>query len=353
MLEDTIASGSSPILLTGRLVPQATYDFVKRKVKEGKLAGILLVGNELTYPAYDMRERIRRELEQEGTNATLSIMVKFAQALPGAQSGVLSLDTFRVPAYVPKLSVTEIVHNTQSNRAMVGLENTGEGPLYYVLELKVKIDGKDYRTFGSSEPVLVERGESSGVEYPLDLSGVQEGAVTASVLVKYGASKKSLEEFAVSEEKLVSISYQDNSNVSVKSARYDAEKQRLLVTVKNNGDAPAFAFLKLELVDEGGVPTKISAAAIRAIEPYSLLVEEFPLILSEKEVAINRDVSVSVDYGGRRGFLNRHASFTLPLGRQQDAGPQLSGVLLGAGAALIGLLVLYGAYKLMSGRKRK
>lgn len=352
MIEDSIASGSSPILLTGRLVPQATYNFIKQKVESGKMAGIMLVSNELVYPAYDMRERIKRESAAAGGNATLSVLVKFAQALPGTSSGVLGLDIFRVPAYVPSLKVAEILHNTESKKVMVGVENTGEGPLYYVLELKVKIDGKDYRTFGTSDPALVERGESSNVQYDLDLSGVQEGAVTASALVKYGASKKSLEEFSVSEGNLASISYVDNSNISVESARYDKEKQRLLVTVKNNGGQQAFAFLKLELLDEGSVPTRISAAAIRQIEPSSLLVEEFPLILSDKEISLNNDVKVLVDYGGRRGFLNKHDSFTVPLG-QQAGEPQFSGALLGAGAAFAVLLILYGAYKLATGRKKK
>lgn len=347
MLEDAMTSGELPILLSGRLVPQATYDFVKQKVSDGKLTGVLLIGNDMVYPVYDMREKMKREFEAANENKSFGVMVKFAQAVP-SQGGVLTLDTFRLPAYKPRLNITEIVYNRQGGIVMAGMENIGEGPLYYTLELKVQVDGKDFRTFGTSEPKLIERGESGSVEYALDLSSVPEGSVSATALVKYGAAKKSLEEFATSEGKLASISYTDQSNVSVKFAKYDREKQRMLVTIKNNGGANAFVFVKLTLTDEEGAPTRISGPAIREVEPSSLFVEEFPLILSEKEISLNKEVTVSVDYGGRRGFLGKNSVYVVPLEQEAAQAPmQVQSLLIGAAvavSAIVALLLLYAIY---------
>ena len=82
VLEDAMASGTSPILLTGALVPQVTYNFVEQEAKDGKLTGVLLIGDSLVYPVYDMRERIKRDLAAEGINSSIGVMVKFAQAIP-------------------------------------------------------------------------------------------------------------------------------------------------------------------------------------------------------------------------------------------------------------------------------
>ena len=352
ILEDAMAAGSSPILLSGRLVPQVTYEFIKKKAKEGKLTGVLLIGDSLVYPAYDMRERMKRELAAEGVDKSIGVMVKFAQAIPSQGNAVMGLDMFLVPAYKPKLSITEIVYNSENRKLMAGLENVGEGPLYYTIETKVQVNAQDFRVFGSTESKLIERGASEGLQYDLDLSSVPEGAVTSSVLVKFGGAKNSLEEFATSEGKLASIQYTDESNVSVRYAKYDKEKGRLLITIKNNGGSAAFVFTRLTLIEESGSEVKVSSSGIRELEPSSLYVEEFPLIFSDKELELNREIPVSIDYGGRRGFLLKNAVYSVPLEQEQEQA-QLQPILLGAIAAVILLAVLYGIYKLFAAIRKK
>ena len=345
MLEDSIASSGTPLLLTGNLVPQDTFDFVEKSVREGKMTGLLLIGNDLIYPAYDMRERIKNDFASQGINATLSVMVKFAQAIPTEQSGVMALDTFTIPAYKPKLDITEISYNEVTKKLMVGLENTGEGALYYTPEVRVMVDGKEYRVFGATQVTLVGRGESSGLQYSLDLSGIDQGAVTASVLVKYGSYSKSLEDFLSSEGNLTTITYNDDSNVTVRGASYDKDKQVLSVSIKNNGASTAYAFTKLALVDETGAQVNVSAAAIREIAPSSIYTEEFPLIMSDKEIELNKEVTVAVEYGGRRGFLVKQATYVVSMGGAAASQMELNPLLLGAGAAIVLLLVLFAIYK--------
>lgn len=327
--------GTQPILLSGRIVPQVTYDFLKQKVKEDKLVGVMLIGGELINPVYDMRERMKTEFATEGIGKSMGVLVKFAQALPTGQGGTLALDVFQLPAYKPKLNITEIVYNKETKKVMVGLENTGEGALYYNIETRVKANGQDLQIFGQTETALIERGQSVGLEYPIDLSSVSEGAVSATVLAKYGSSRRSLEEFITSDGALASITYTDTSNVSVKYAKYERDKSLISVAIKNNGDKPAFVFTRITLMSEDGTPAKVSGPSIREIEPYAIFIEQFPLQLTDAEVSLNKEVSVSIDYGGRRGFLVSKANYALPL---ESEGAQLGGQLqLAAG---IGILVL-------------
>jgi len=345
--------GVQPILLSGRIVPQVTYDFLKQKVREDKLAGVMLIGGELINPVYDMRERMKTEFAQEGISKSMGVLVKFAQALPSAQGGTLALDVFQLPAYKPSLNITEIVYNKETKKVMVGLENTGDGALYYNIEVKVKANGQDLQIFGQTETQLIERGQSVGLEYPIDLSSVSEGAVTATAVAKFGSAKKSLEEFITSDGALASITYTDDSNVSVKYAKYERDKSMVSVAIKNNGDKAAFVFTRITLMSEDGTPAKVSGPSIREIEPYAIYIEQFPLQLSDSEVSLNKEVSVSLDYGGRRGFLVRKANYALPLeGDGAQLGAQLPLAVAGIGAlVLLLIIVAVAAYFIMKRKK--
>jgi hypothetical protein len=333
--------GTIPILLSGRIVPQVTYDFLKQEVRDGKVSGVLLIGGDLINPVYDMRERMKTDFAKEGISKSMGVLVKFAQALPATQSGTLALDVFLLPAYKPQLNITEIFYDKANKKVMVGLENTGEGPLYYNLEVKVKANDADFKIFGQSETQLIERGQSVGLEYPLDLSSVQEGAISATAVAKFGSSKKSLEEFQTSSGALASITYTDNTNVTIKYAKYENDKQRVAIAIKNNGPDTAYVFSRITLMAEDGTPTKVSGASIRQIDPYSIFMEEFPLQLTDAELSLNKEVSVSIDYGGRRGFLGKKANYSIPLEREGLASGQMS--LAAAGIAVIAIALLAAA----------
>ncbi|HIH30904.1 TPA: cell wall-binding repeat-containing protein, partial [Candidatus Micrarchaeota archaeon] len=351
-LEDAMASGTLPILLMGKLIPLVTYDFLKENVRQGKITGVLLIGNELITPVQDMRERIKNDLASEGVNRTLGVVIKFAQAMPSSSEKVLSLDTFGLPAYVPLLNISEVVYNRQNGKVMMGVENTGDGPLYYTSEIRIKVNGQDYRVLGRSEPALVERGGSASDEFSLDLSGISEGSVTAVSLVKFGSSKRSLDQAAVLDTALASIDYVDNSIVSVKYSKYDKANEKLLITIKNDGDGTAFVFAQVSLFDENGILTKVSAPSIRQVDQNSLLTEEFLLGLNEKELSLNKNINVSLQYGGRRGFLTKSAVYSVPL-EQEEQPMQLQLILVGAAFAVGLLLVLFLLFIFLRWRKRK
>jgi hypothetical protein len=344
-LEEGVAEGKQPILLSGKLTPQPTYNFIKTKVRNDELKSVLLIGNDLVVPAYDLRDNIEKDFEKEGLNKTFGIMVKFAQVVPSAGTGVLVLDTFTMPAYKPDLEIKEIVYNNKTRKLMASVENIGEGAAYYTMEIRVKVDGSDYQIFGTNATTLIERGNQDGSEYSLDLSSVAEGNVTAVALVKYGSSKKSLETFVSKQGPLTTISYSDTSNVTVQSAKYDRDRGSVMVTMKNSDNETAYAFSKIRLLLAGS-PTNVSSAAIRTISAGSLIVEEFPLDLSDSDLEENQNITVFVDYGGRKGFLVKHAAYIVSL---EDTGGFPLLLLVG----IIALVLIAAISYYLMGKKTK
>ena len=334
-LEDSMSSGEQPILLTGRIVPQTTYDFVKSSVRNDKLTYILIIGTKVMMPSYDMKKRVEAELLAEGQNKTIGLMLKSGQLSPSSASGMLPLETFSLPAYVPKLNISDVVYNTQSGKLMVTICNIGDGSAYYTVETRVKVDGADFKAFPVGDPVLIERGESLGTEYELDLSTITEGSVSALVLVRYGSAKGSIEEFTSKEGPLTTISFVDNSNVTVQAANYVAENKVLRVTLRNNGQEKAYALSRVKLM-LGGSPATIAGSGTKELEPGSLVVEEFPLELSDADFAANKLVTITVDYGARPGFLVKKTESSVPLAQEGEGLP----LLLIAGILVVVVIVI-------------
>lgn len=343
-LEDSMAAGDQPIVLSGPIVPQPTYDFIKESVREGRLQEVMLIGNDLVVPIYDMRQKMINEFAAEGLNKTFGIFVKFAQVVPSATNSVLNLDTFTLPAYIPALNVSEVDYNTQSGNVMVSLNNTGNGAAYFSLELRIKLNGQDYSSFPVTDPALINTGEQKGLEFPFNMSNITEGNITALVIVRYGASNSSLDQFISTEGPLASISYVDKSNVSVQAARYDSGSKTLLVTLQNTGGVNAYADSNVTL-SIGGAPATISGSGTEELDPGALVVEEFPLTLSDADLAANSNVKVDLSYGARPGFLVNSGEFVVPMASEG------SFPVMTAAIVLIILIVLAIAAYMIFGRK--
>jgi hypothetical protein len=81
-------------------------------------------------------------------------------------------------------------------------------------------------------------------------------------------------------------------------------------------------------------------------------VEEFPLRLSEKEVELNKEVPITIDYGARRGFLTNKATYVVTLEQDGGAG-QIQPLLVGGIAAAALLAIMYIIYRLFTKKKGK
>jgi hypothetical protein len=335
-IEQSMATSGDPIILIGSLVPQPTYNFIRQEVQSGNLDQVLLIGNGLVSPAYDMHGRILAALQAEGSNATFGVIVKFAQVVPSSGTGVLSLGTFPLPAYTPSLNVSGIAYD--NGMVMASINNTGDGAAWYTTEIRVRVDGTDFKVFPANGTSLLSTGQQVVVEYPINLSSVTQGNVTALVLVEYGVSNDSLDSYLSVEEPLTTINYVDTSNVSVQLAKYDSDNQQVLVTLRNDGSAPAYVDSTIGLVI-GGQMTNVTGAGTLTVNPSSLAVEDFPLQLSSADLAADSNVSVFLNYGGRPNFLLKYAMFTVPLVAQ--ASNPLMPLVLPAIIVVVLLMVIY------------
>lgn len=345
-LEEGMIDSKLPIMFCGRIVPDATYDFVKEKVRNDELKTVYLIGGtQITGAVRNMREQIRSELDAEGLNKTFAIWLRFAQVIPG-QTGIVTLDSFPLPAYIPKLEISEVVYNTATGRIMVTIDNAGNGPAYYLTEIHIIVDGGEYEVLGDGEVLLLEQGDVAGREYDLDLAGIEEGDVTALVIVKYGSGKKTLEEYTDYVGGLLEIDYVDTSNVSAREARYDSSKEVLYLSMKNNKQETAYVSSSITLLIDGE-PTILRGPYNELVEGSSIVVVEFPIALSGSDLAANDDVTVNLKYGGRPGFLAKESTEILEL--QKEGGLDLTVILI----VLVVVLVLIAAYVMLTRKGKK
>jgi len=315
-IEEGMIDSKIPFVLSGRLVPDVTYNFVKEMVKNDKLTTSYLIGGTTIAPAIrDMRERIKNELAQEGMNKSFGIWIRYAQVIPttGTSGQQTALDIFPLPAYMPKLAIGEVVYNKEDKNLMVRVDNIGDGPAYFLADIYVKVDGKDYKVFGSDSPQLIEREDKKGLTYSLDLSSIEEGNVSAVVIVKYGSSKKVLEDYTSYTGPLAFIAYVDKTNVSATKIRYDRNNKTLVIFLKNNKDITAYATTDVELY-MGGEKTRLVGPKNIELPPNSVVPVQIPADLSEDDLKANeQQVTVYVQYGGRVGYLPNKSTFKLPL----------------------------------------
>ncbi|MEM3075854.1 MAG: hypothetical protein QW590_03450 [Candidatus Bilamarchaeaceae archaeon] len=312
-IEEGMVSSRVPFIFSGRVVPDVTYNFVKEQVREDRLKIAYLIGGTKIAPAIRaMRARIETELLNEGMNKTFGLWVRYGQAVPSAAGGVLGLDTFPLPAYIPKLNISEVVYNRASKSLMIRLDNLGDGPAYFITEIKIQVNGQDYRVLGENETKLIEYGDVAGLEYPLDLSEVEEGNVTAVVIVKYGSTKSVLEEYSYYSGPIAEIEYVDKSNVTAKSARYDGSRKIIQVTIRNNENKSVYVSSDVELILDGEL-VRIRGPRNDALEPNMIAVQDFPVELSSEDLATNKNITVYLKYGGRPGFLSKESTVVLPL----------------------------------------
>lgn len=345
-IEEGMTKGDLPILFVSSLTPPVTYNFVKQSVKDGSLSGLLLIGSDLTFPMYDMRQKVTQDLSAEGVSKTLGVTVKFAQAVPIAGGSVLALDTFRLPAYKPELKIGDFSYNKATKKFQLSLANTGQGPAYYSSEIKIKLDGQDYKLLDDANVKLVERGAVSGDEYALDLSGVTSGAVTADIVVRYGSSSLALQELATATGPVATIDFVDNTQVVVQAAKYDSTKKEFEVTLHNTGTDKAFVMSKVSF-NLSGQMTSISSQTT-GIDGGSLYVMALPLDINLADIDAKSGVATA-SYGGREGFLAKTSNMAVDFGSVPASGNDIAVI---AAACIVVVLILAGAYYLLAGKNK-
>jgi hypothetical protein len=334
-IESSMLAGGVPIVLSGGIVSDSAYTFVKSNVMGGGITGILLVGNGLVAPVYDMRERIRKDAQAEsGTPINLSVQVKLADVVAGNGSGVMTLERISLPKTRLGVDITGAYYDPQSRTISITLENNGDAGAFFSYSGLVKMDGNAFMQINESGAAFIGRDERATVSYPADFSSIRNGAFNASFTVKFGPSGESFEDFSYAEFGIFSINYTDTTEATVASASYDKEAKAMRITIRNPGTSPVNVIPVLE-VPFGGVRINITGAALREIAPASMYAAEFPLEWSDSEASQSANLTVYLTYGADWDKLDKHAVYHIAYVRQAG-GYDLTLVM-------VGLLLFIGA----------
>jgi hypothetical protein len=344
-LEEGMVEGQYPIVFMSRIVPQETYDFLKQKTKDGEIQSAILVGTDLTTPAYDLKKRINSELQAEGSDKALGVVIKFGQSVGGGAPQ--QLDMFPLPYYATGLAIDSFQYNTATKKLELVVKSSADGPEYFQNQIRIKIDGVEVQALGDTSPQLLERLETKGTEYSYELPNVAEGNITADIVVRFGESSKSLSDYAYQSNPVATIAFTDNSLIDVTGASYDKANNALMISIKNNGTQEAYATVSADL-RIGGSPIKVKSDGASKLDPNTITAISLPVVLNDQDLKDNSQVKVTAAYGAREGFLQKSKEAVLPLAVKEE-GMKID--LLTVGLVLL-VLVLLGLVVFFATRKK-
>jgi hypothetical protein len=311
-LEPSMYAGNRPIVLTGRIVPKVTEAYLREKFLADDIRGSLVVDRKMVISMQSFRDDLEDYyFDQTGEQKDFGVLIKFGQASAATGEEVRPLDIFPLPAYVPELSIDEVVFNPETKQVEIIVANVGDGSARYTNELTVSVNGNALDTVSDDGVNFIESGEKLGTEYDVDLDNVDEGNITASVICRYGRYEDALDNFDYWDGPLLSVTYEDNSNLSIKGGRYDAENNLLLITVKNHHNESAF-FRNTITLSLDGEQTSLKGNT-KAIDGSSLMIDEFPLEMSEEDLKANENITVDMKYGAREGYLKKEDRYNVAL----------------------------------------
>jgi hypothetical protein len=339
-IEEGMVDGVFPVVLVSPIVSDYTYNFVLENARSKTLNYYTLVGSNLVNPTYDLKKKVQAQLLSEGKNLTIGVVVKFGQSVPGNQ-GVYPLDMFPVPFYSIGLSIDSLKYNKASGKVELTITSTAEGPEYYQSEIHVKQDGADLKVLGDSGPSVLERGETRGLQYDYTLPSLEQGNITADVVVRFGETAKSLTSFTAKTANLVTYTFTDTSNLDVTGASYNTGNLR--INIKNVGDQDALVQTAVDLV-VGGSKTTVKSDAIEKVTTGSITVVTIPIELSAADIEANKDVTVKLTYGARSGFMEKTKEATVPLQVPKVEGPKGIDPLMIALIILLVILIIVVVY---------
>lgn len=310
-IEEGMVDGTLPVVLISPIVADSTYDFVLENARTGKLGSYILIGSNLINPAYDLKKRVQAQLQSEGSDKSIAVIVKFGQSVPGTQ-GTFPLDIFPVPSYVLGMSIDSLKYNKATGKIELEITSKAEGPEYYQTEIHIKQDDTELKVLGDTKPLLIERGETKGLEYDYELPSIEEGKITGDVIVRYGETPKSLTAFTAKSIDIATYSFMDKSDVDVAGVSY--KDGDLRISIKNTGEQDAYVQASVSLV-MGGSLTTLKGGATTKVPVGSITVVTLPASLSPSDLEANKEVKVSLKYGAREGFLQKTKESVVPLQR--------------------------------------
>ncbi|MCK4670724.1 MAG: hypothetical protein KAT43_05985 [Nanoarchaeota archaeon] len=297
-IEDALLSGgpnNEAVLYVGRdNVPQQVVDYIKGS----DIAVGVLVGNALLNNANSLKDR-----------TGISVFVKFAQGTTqeGAFQRVMDLETFPMPSYDLGISIENLKYNTKTKQLEVIYNNEKDLIVYFKSTFNILLDDENKGTVGDETPVFLDKGETLGVAYDIDLTadlaGATEKKLMADVYTTFGESTRSLEHVMSGLVPIEFIEVEDNSKMKALGVKYHEKIQRFMIKVENIGDVDAYANPNLVGLIINDIKTDIGSAKSTFIKKGEIKEINIKQRMDEVDIVDNEQVKVITYFGERENVL--------------------------------------------------
>jgi hypothetical protein len=319
--------GGEPVILVGKeRVLENTVNFVKNS----NLKIAVLIGNELTNSAKRLKDA-----------TGIPVFIKLGQGIPMGVSEyepIKALDMFYLPALVIQIDFGFAQYNTIEKTLEIVYRNRGSRA-FLSGTIGIMVDGTVVQTVGDKDLQRLERNETRGFRYSIDLSEyvAQNKNLTADVFTIYGESPEILDRAIATQVPIRIATADDQCELKLDRVTFDERTQRISVMLDNPSDADCYAsinLLDLIIDDQPQLVNYPGQAFIRANSRETFRIKQR---MTPVDLEDNPDVHVRVLYGEHDGLLFNIIDERVPFGR---AGEYTMIIIVGVIAVLLILIIV-------------
>lgn len=325
-LENQIIGGEPVILVGKERVLENTINFVKN----ANLKTAVLIGNDLTRAGKMLKDA-----------TGLPIFVKVGQGVPMGISQyepIKALDMFFLPALVIQIELSYVQYNTIDKTLEIVYRNRGSRTTLSGT-IGIMVDGTTIVTVGDKELQRLERNETRGYRYPVDLSEYigQNRNLTADIFTVYGESPEMMDRAMAAQVPIKISTANDNCELKLSKVTFDESTQRISVSLENPSDSDCYAsisLLDMTINDQKQVVSYPDQAIIPAGSSETFKIKQR---LTTVDIADNPTVHAHILYGAHDGLLFKVIDENVPFGM---AGKYSAIIIIGVIAVLLIIVIV-------------
>jgi hypothetical protein len=331
ILEEGTLASEHPVLFIGKeIVPDSIIQYVKTS----GIKYAVLIGNELTNPARQLRDI-----------AGVTVFIKFAQGRPvlgKASTKMEGLDLFYLPSYERKIELSGIRYNLATRTIDVALQNKKDLKTYLKTTVSVYSGDRRVLAVGDQNIELLEGDDRRGFSYAADLSYelAENPQLAANVYTIFGEAPNFLDRELNQKVPLMIVDRADLCEMTIEGVKFDAEIQRLIILVKNVGQAGCFVDASIADMVISDETVTAALGEIVFIEPSSTAELKIKQRMDAVDLEDNKDIHARIYFSEERDFLFKKDEGIFSLGVFNLKGP-LSNIYIIIGIALIIIIAIY------------
>jgi len=342
ILEEGTLEAEHPILFIGKdIVPDKIVSYVKNK----GIKYTILIGNELTKPARQLKEL-----------TGVAVFIKFAQGRPilGTESTkVEGLDMYYLPSYERNISLTGARYNLATQTIDIALQNNKDLKTYLRTTASIFAGQTRVHTAGDENIEILEEADRRGFSYPADLSQAlaENKQLDANIYTIFGEAPNFMDRELNQRVPLTIVYKKDNCEMEIKGVRFDSEIQRILISVKNIGQANCFVDANIADMVISDETTTAALSDIVFIEKGNSTELKIKQRMDAVDLEDNKEVHARVYFGEEKDFLFKKTEGIFDL---QTTGKEVKNnyMMIGIIAAAL-LIVIIAFFKFKKSKKKR